>query len=66
LQERLQASALPLPAYRVEQVQGEEHDLAFTVSCRVDGLVAAGIGQGASRRAAEQAAASDMLAQLDD
>jgi ribonuclease III len=65
LQERLQAQGLPLPAYRLESVQGEDHRQHFTIACSVEG-VADAVGTGSSRRGAEQAAAARMLEQLDD
>lgn len=66
LQERLQARGLPLPAYRVAAVEGEDHRQHFTVACSVEGVALQATGRGSSRRNAEQAAASLMLAQLDD
>ena len=64
LQERLQASGRPLPVYSVDAAEGEAHRQRFTVSCRVEGETDPSIGRGRSRRAAEQAAASDMLERL--
>ena len=66
LQERLQARGLALPEYRVDTVEGEDHAQQFSVTCRVPALEAETAGHGRSRRAAEQAAAADMLGQLDD
>jgi ribonuclease III len=65
LQERLQSRGLALPVYRVESVEGEDHRQQFTVSCAVESLDARSAGSGSSRRAAEQAAAESMLAQID-
>ena len=65
LQEHLQARRLALPRYAVQKTEGEAHDQTFTVECRVDDLGVAASGQGASRRAAEQAAAQAVLAQLE-
>jgi ribonuclease III len=65
LQERLQAQGLPLPVYRVESIQGADHRQEFTIACLVDGVPDA-VGNGTSRRAAEQAAAAKMLEQFDD
>ncbi|HRP86919.1 MAG TPA: ribonuclease III [Gammaproteobacteria bacterium] len=65
LQERLQARGLPLPTYRLEAVAGEDHRQQFTVSCEIEGLADGASGTGGSRRAAEQAAAARVLAQLD-
>lgn len=66
LQEYLQARGLPLPSYRVEAVEGEDHCQHFTVACQVEGVAGDAIGAGGSRRAAEQAAAALMMAQFDD
>lgn len=64
LQEHLQGRRLQLPRYAVQRTEGEAHDQTFTVECRVDDLGLAATGRGASRRAAEQAAAEAVLAQL--
>lgn len=65
LQEHLQGRGLALPRYSVQKTEGEAHEQTFVVECRVDDLGLAATGTGASRRAAEQAAASDVLAQLE-
>jgi len=65
LQEHLQGRRLQLPRYAVMRTEGEAHDQTFTVECRVDDLGLAASGTGASRRAAEQAAAAGVLAQLE-
>ena len=65
LQEHLQGRGLNLPRYAVQKTEGEAHDQTFTVECRVDDLALAATGRGASRRAAEQAAASGVLAQIE-
>jgi ribonuclease-3 len=65
LQEHLQGRRLQLPRYAVMRTEGEAHDQTFTVECRVDDLGLVGSGTGASRRAAEQAAAAGVLAQLE-
>jgi len=62
LQENLQGRRLPLPRYTVVTVGGEAHQQVFRVECRVDELGVAGVGEGASRRAAEQQAAEKVLA----
>jgi len=64
LQEHLQARKLQLPRYSVQRTEGEAHDQTFTVECRVDDLALVATGQGTSRRAAEQAAAEGLMAQL--
>jgi len=65
LQEHVQARKLQLPRYSVQRTEGEAHEQTFTVECRVDDLGIAASGVGASRRAAEQAAAEGVLAQLE-
>jgi ribonuclease-3 len=61
LQESLQGRRLPLPRYVVVAVGGEAHRQVFRVECRVDELGLAAVGEGASRRAAEQQAAEAVL-----
>jgi ribonuclease-3 len=65
LQELLQGRGLALPRYAVQKTEGEAHDQTFIVECRVDDLGAVATGKGTSRRAAEQAAAEGVLAQLE-
>jgi ribonuclease-3 len=65
LQEWLQGRKLPLPIYEVIQILGAAHQQEFEVSCSVAlPRQAPARGRGPSRRAAEQAAAKAMLAQL--
>lgn len=64
LQEYLQARKIDLPAYVVHRVTGKAHRQSFEVQCTVEVLAASTIGQGLSRRQAEQDAASRMLAFL--
>ncbi len=64
LQEYMQSKHQPLPNYSVERVDGEAHAQVFTVRCSIQSGES-GSGQGASRRAAEQMAASAVLAKLD-
>jgi len=61
LQEWLQGRKMALPAYEVVRVLGAAHRQTFEVSCRVAEKDLQALGQGASRRAAEQAAATAML-----
>ncbi len=60
LQELLQGKRLPLPEYTLTAAIGEAHNQTFTVECRVEGEPIT-IGQGQSRRFAEQSAASQLL-----
>ncbi|MEE8389039.1 MAG: ribonuclease III [Acidiferrobacterales bacterium] len=64
LQELLQKHAQPIPEYEVVKVSGKAHAQHFRVSCRVDGLEQAVEGEGRSRRAAEQDAATKALYKL--
>ena len=58
LQEFLQAHRMPLPQYAVISTAGEAHEQIFRVECVIPELNIRTEGEGASRRAAEQAAAS--------
>jgi ribonuclease III len=64
LQEHMQAKHQPLPSYTVERVDGEAHAQMFTVRCTVMIANTSAVGQGASRRAAEQMAAAAVLTKL--
>jgi ribonuclease-3 len=66
LQEWLQARRHPLPQYRIVSTQGKAHAQTFAVECAVAVLALTSQGQGSSRRAAEQAAASALIAQLQE
>ena len=57
LQEWLQGNRYSLPRYELAQVSGEAHAQAFEIKCHIDALQLCTVGRGASRRAAEQAAA---------
>jgi ribonuclease-3 len=61
LQEWLQAQRLPVPEYVIVATTGVAHAQRFTVECRIPGLGIIVAGSGASRRAAEQDAASRAL-----
>jgi ribonuclease-3 len=65
LQELLQGRGLALPRYSVQKTEGEAHEQTFIVECRVDDLGISASGTGPSRRAAEQAAAGSVLAQVE-
>jgi ribonuclease-3 len=65
LQELVQGRKLQLPRYSVQRTEGEAHEQTFTVECRVEDLGLVGIGSGSSRRAAEQAAAEQVLGQFE-
>ncbi|MBL4799269.1 MAG: ribonuclease III [Oleispira sp.] len=61
LQEYLQAKQLPLPKYDVLNIEGSAHEQLFKVSCKVTDLKNSIVGQGGSRRIAEQEAAAQAL-----
>lgn len=63
LQEYLQAQQLSLPVYAVTKTEGEQHQQLFFVRCDAAGKQS--VGNGASRRKAEQDAAQNMLKVLD-
>lgn len=64
LQEFLQARERALPAYEVLRTDGPAHKRIFEVSCRLQDSGAAVTATGSSRRRAEQAAAEQLLEQL--
>ena len=64
LQEWAQGEKLPLPSYRVLEATGPEHKRDFVVEVEVAGHVAR--GSGASKRDAQEAAASALLKQVDE
>lgn len=57
LQEALQGRRLPLPEYMLAGTTGDAHAQTFRVDCVIPALDIRTRGEGASRRAAEQAAA---------
>ncbi len=61
LQEALQAHGLALPIYTLTAVAGDPHAQSFTVSCEVPVLGVSAVGEGGSRRRAEQLAAAKLL-----
>lgn len=61
LQEALQGRGLALPVYALTSAAGEPHAQSFTVTCQVLAFGLTSVGEGASRRRAEQLAARKML-----
>ncbi len=61
LQERLQGHGLALPVYTLTAVTGDAHAQSFTVTCEVPIFELAAVGEGGSRRRAEQLAAAKLL-----
>lgn len=65
LQEVLQGRKLALPVYTVVATHGAAHSQQFEVQCAVPALDISVSASGASRRAAEQGAAKQVIALLD-
>ncbi len=65
LQEWMQARQHGLPEYQLIDANGEEHARVFRCSCRVAELNLIGEGEGVSRRLAEQAAAANVLREIE-
>jgi ribonuclease III len=63
LQEWAQAAGLPLPVYETVRTEGPPHEPMFAIAVRVEGHPPT-TATGRSKRAAEQAAAAALLAQL--
>jgi len=66
LQEYLQKHSIDTPTYDVLEVRGADHDQYFVVSCHVDGVKKPFVGEGRSRKRAEQDAASKAMESLVD
>jgi ribonuclease-3 len=64
LQEWAQGRALPLPSYRETRREGPPHEPVFTIEVSVVGYPPA-LGEGRSKRLAEQSAAGRLLARLE-
>ncbi len=65
LQEWAQGRGLPLPVYREVARSGPDHEPHFTIEVEVQGAPPAQ-GRGRSKRLAEQEAAADLLARLEE
>jgi ribonuclease-3 len=65
LQEWLQGRSFGRPDYALVETRGEEHERVFVVRCQVVEPESNALGEGGSMRAAEQAAAAAVLAQLE-
>lgn len=61
LQEAMQKKGLELPLYDIIDTRGAQHNQEFTVECRLPELQIVGQSTARSRRAAEQAAAEQVL-----
>ena len=64
LQEYLQGRGRPLPLYELRAAEGPPHQQWFTVCCRLADAGEATEGSAASRKAAEQEAAGQMLRRI--
>ncbi len=64
LQEYLQSYKLMLPKYSVIVTSGEAHQQLFRVECAIPKLSVCAIGEGSSRRSAEQEAAKKAYEQI--
>lgn len=64
LQEWLQGRKKPLPRYQLIATSGAAHEQRFEVACEIANPAMRTIGQGGSRRLAEQAAADNALKAL--
>jgi ribonuclease-3 len=65
LQEAVQARRFALPKYRIESQLGEAHEQWFRVSCDLAEIGIETVGEGSSRRAAEQQAAEVALTRFE-
>ncbi len=61
LQEWLQGRKLPLPVYRVQATRGKAHEQTFVVECELTSHGWSVVGEGLSKRLAEQEAAQKAL-----
>lgn len=66
LQEFLQSRGFSLPRYELVSQRGAPHAQVFEVACYVDLFPEASVGQGPSRKRAEQEAATAALAKLSE
>ncbi len=64
LQEWLQGKQKSLPSYELVSETGEEHARHFQVRCSTSDPTLSAVGEGNSRRVAEQAAAAGVISQL--
>jgi ribonuclease-3 len=64
LQEWLQGRKQAVPTYSIVATRGQAHAQTFDVECAVPALEISAMGEGRSRRAAEQEAARKVLALL--
>lgn len=65
LQELMQSQQASLPHYSLENTEGPDHDKHFRVKVEISSPKLAAQGEGGSRKSAEQAAATALLAMLE-
>ncbi len=65
LQELVQGRQLPLPEYKLIEVKGGEHEQRFVIACSIKLLKYDVVGEGTSRRRAEQDSAQHVLEELE-
>jgi ribonuclease-3 len=65
LQEFMHAKKRRVPVYRLVGTRGPKQRQIFEVECALDDLLLTALGSGSSRQAAEQAAAENLLKQLE-
>ena len=65
LQEYCQKFGHALPEYEILSVEGAPHDQIFCVICHVKALKLEGLGKSSNRKAAEQAAATQVLTNME-
>lgn len=66
LQEIVQALHLDLPVYEIIETSGPEHEMVFTVECRLSALDLIAVGIGKGKKQASQAAAYKLLQLLQE
>ena len=64
LQELMQGRGFDLPIYSLLSQEGQPHDQFFRVECRIQLMSLTAVGEGTSRKRAEQQAAEKMLGKL--
>jgi len=66
LQEYLQGKKIELPDYKVVSINGEAHAQIFKIECVIEKFAISTLGEGTSRRIAEQQAAQLALEKIKD
>jgi len=64
LQEFIQSKKMPLPIYKVLKIDGAAHSQIFHIECKVQGVDYFPVGEGSTKRKAEQNAANLLLEYL--